>query len=79
MLKIVLNNLDDRVVEELQQRADQQGRSLEEEIKLVLWQSVKMPKLSLDEARLKFQESRQKYAGRIFSDSVELLREDRLR
>ena len=36
-------------------------------------------KLTHEEARKMFEESRKQYQGRIFSDSVELLREDRQR
>jgi hypothetical protein len=45
----------------------------------VMVQPILSPKRSYSESKKRFEQMLKKYAGRTFSDSVELLREDRAR
>lgn len=74
MAQIVVRNLDDAVVERLKARAKANGRSLEAEVRYILEQSAKV---DMATARQHVMEIRKKLAGRKFTDSVELIREDR--
>ncbi len=76
MAQILVRNLDDSVVERLKTRAKANGRSLEAEVRLILEQSAKV---DMATARQHVMEIRKKLAGRKFTDSVELIREDRER
>lgn len=76
MAQILVRNLDDSVVERLKTRAKSNGRSLEAEVRLILEQSAKV---DMATARQHVMEIRRKLAGRKFTDSVELIREDRER
>lgn len=84
MTQIILENLDPIVVEKLQVRATRQGRSLLEELKVIVEEAVEfetIPALqeTMKEARVRLAKVRQQYQGRTFRDSAELLREDRQR
>jgi antitoxin FitA len=84
MTQIILENLDPIVVEKLQVRATRQGRSLLEELKVIVEEAVEfetIPALqeTMKEARVRLSKVRQQYQGRTFRDSAELLREDRQR
>ena len=74
MAQIIVRNLDDAVVERLKARARSNGRSLEAEVRQILEQSAKV---DMATARQHVMEIRKKLAGRKFTDSVELIREDR--
>ena len=74
MAQIIVRNLDDAVVERLKARARSNGRSLEAEVRIILEQSAKV---DMATARRHVMEIRKKLAGRKFTDSVELIREDR--
>ena len=74
MAQIIVRNLDDAVVERLKARARSNGRSLEAEVRQILEQSAKV---DMATARQRVMEIRKKLAGRKFTDSVELIREDR--
>ena len=74
MAQIIVRNLDDVVVDRLKTRARDNDRSLEAEVRHILEQSAKM---DMAQARLIVMERRKKLQGRKFSDSVELIREDR--
>jgi len=74
MAQIIVRNLDDAVVKRLKARAKANGRSLEAEVRLILEQSSKV---DMATARQHVMEIRKKLAGRKFTDSVELIREDR--
>ncbi len=76
MAQIIVRNLDDAVVERLKARARSNGRSLEAEVRQILEQSAKV---DMATARQHVMEIRKKLAGRKFTDSVELIREDRER
>jgi plasmid stability protein len=81
MNQLVIEDLDPTIVEKLKVRAQQQGRTLEAELKVIL----EMAAEGVDTATLKatawerVDKARSKYVGQTFSDSVELLREDRQR
>ena len=79
MAQVVLENLDPVIVEKLTARAQRHGHSLEAELKAILTQAAQtevIDKAAMAAAWERIDRARAKYAGRIFSDSVELLRED---
>ena len=76
MATLTIRNLDDKVVERLKERARDNERSLEAEVRALLSQAAERP------SRKKFIEIAEKIAamtpeGVKQTDSVELLREDR--
>lgn len=82
MAQVVIENLDPIVIEKLKALAQQHGRSLEAELKAILTQAAEIDvsdRTAKENAWERIDKAREKYAGRIFSDSVELLREDRQR
>ena len=64
------------LVDRLAARAAANGRSLEEEVKHLLEEAAFAPYLRAQE---KLEQLRARFAGRTFSDSAELIREDRER
>jgi len=74
MAQILVRDLDDSVVQRLKKRAQREGRSLQAEAKSILEEATAfdMDKVRRDLARL-----RESFGGRRFTDSVELIREDR--
>jgi plasmid stability protein len=79
MAQILVRDLDKDVVERLKKRAKEDGRSLQSEVKLILEQAAAEPKVDMEKARDMLDEFRKRFKGRKFSDSVELIREDRNR
>lgn len=83
MTQVVLENLNPAVIEKLQVLAFRHNRSLEDEIKAILEQvsmaSEVDQKAATKEAWSRIDSARMRHAGQTFSDSVELLREDRNR
>jgi antitoxin FitA len=84
MTQIVLENINPDVLEKIRSLAQKHNRSLEDEIKTILAQAAKTEavekrEINISQAWSKIDEARQRHAGKIFSDSVELLREDRNR
>lgn len=86
MTQIILESLDPIVVEKLQVRATRQGRSLLEELKVIVkeavFKTIPAPQETMKEARVRLAKVRHQYQGhqgRTFRDSAELLREDRQR
>lgn len=77
MPQILVRNLDSRVVRCLKDRAKARGRSLQAEVKTILEQAVDEPKLDRQAALKLCDEIRLRFEGRAFTDSVELVREDR--
>jgi plasmid stability protein len=73
MAHLVLNDVDPRIIEELRRRADPAGRSIEDEVKVVLEEA-----LGLSRARA-LREARRIRAelGGPFTESAVLLREGR--
>lgn len=81
MTQLVIENLDPNVLEKLKIRAQHQGRTLEAELKVILEMAAEGVDAATPKAAAweRIDKARSKYAGRTFSDSVELLREDRQR
>lgn len=74
MAQILVRGLDDGVVEQLKKRARREGRSLQSEVKTILEQAAQ---LDMDAALKLAAAIRRGFAGRTFSDSADLIREDR--
>jgi antitoxin FitA len=77
MPEILVRNLDRQLIERLKERADQNGRSLQAEVKTILERSVKRP--SVEEFRKMALKLQRRLARRRHSDSASLIREDRER
>jgi plasmid stability protein len=83
MTQVVLENLNPVVIEKLQVLASQHNRSLSEEIEAILEQVTSAEVTESSATRAAFRErlesARLRHGNRVFSDSVDLLREDRQR
>ena len=81
MAELVIKDVDDATLEKLAKQAEAFGRSLQEELKVILKRAAlyaePAPKVSMAEARRMADEMRAKLAGRHHTDSVELLHEGR--
>lgn len=77
MGQILVRNLDPAVVERLKTRARRNGRSLQAEVAEILQEASS--RLTMTEARALSEQWHARLAGRTFSDSTELVREDRQR
>ena len=81
--QVVLGNINPVVLEKLQGLAQSHNRSLEDEVKTILENFVEAELVNQEsvtaQAWKKIDIPRQRHLGKIFSDSVELLREDRNR
>lgn len=75
MARVLVRDLDPAVVERLKARAQDHGRSLQKELKAILEEAAAKP--SWDEARDAAERVRRMLGGRQFSDSTDLVREDR--
>ena len=75
MASVLVRDLDSAVVDRLKARAEENGRSLQKELKAVLEQAAMQATWA--EARADIERVRKRFAGREFSDSTELVREDR--
>ena len=75
MASVLVRHLDPAVVDRLKARAEENGRSLQKELKAVLEQVAMQATWA--EARANIERVRKRFAGREFSDSTELVREDR--
>ena len=75
MAQVLIRNLDDSMVDTLKQRAKQHGRSLSAEVRTILQNAVSAP----DDCALQVERVRALFEGRQFSDSTDLIREDRER
>lgn len=76
MAQVLIRDLRADVVSRLKARAKRHGRSLQTELKEILEQASRQ---SAVEARALADRIRRQLAGRVHSDSVELLAEDRAR
>lgn len=74
MPQLLIRNLEPETVERLKARAKRHNRSLQGEAKSILEESAKV---SMAEARTLSDKWHKKLAGRKFSDSADLIREDR--
>jgi len=76
MPQLLIRNLDENTIIKLKERAKRHKRSVQGEVKLILEEYASRS----DEAPLAIAERWQEYfAGRTFSDSAELVRQDRER
>ena len=75
MAQILVRQLDDKVVERLKKRAKEHGRSLQSEVKTILEEAV--PDYDGAWKRIARLKDTLNRAGRSFSDSTLLIREDR--
>lgn len=76
MAQILVRGIEDEVIRRLKNQAKQHHRSLQGEVKMILEQSAKM---SMEEARATAEKWHKRLSGKIYSDSAELIREDRER
>jgi plasmid stability protein len=75
MPEILVRGLDRQTVERLKERARISGRSLQQEVKDILERAAST--LTMEEARRLSETWHRRLAGRSFSDSTALIREDR--
>lgn len=75
MPNVLVRDLDPAVVARLKARAEENGRSLQKELKAIL--ETAAAQATWAEARAAAERVRQMLGGRQFSDSTELVREDR--
>ena len=76
MPQVLIRDVDAEVLERLKARAQRHGRSLQAELRDALRELSGVDKEAIQERLAKV---RAMFAGRTFSDSVELIREDRER
>ena len=77
MTQVLVRDLDAAVVERLKERARHHGRSLQKEAKAIL--EAAAAAMTMDEAREVADAWHLRFTDREFSDSAELIREDRER
>lgn len=75
MAQVLVRQLDDKIVDRLKKRAKEHGRSLQSEVKTILEDAV--PDYEGAWKRIAGLRKRLGKSGRTFSDSFELIREDR--
>ena len=76
MGQVLVRNLPTEVVRKLKMRAQQHRRSLQEELKDILEQAAQQ---NAKNVQAKVHQVRKLFAGRRFSDSSNLIRQDRAR
>ena len=76
MGQVLVRNLSREVVRKLKIRAQQHRRSLQEELKDILEQAARH---NAKDVQAKVNQVRKLFAGRKFSDSSDLIRQDRVR
>ena len=76
MTDMLIRGLDERTLERLKARAQRHGRSLQAEAKLVLEQAAGADRQQVADMLDRW---KQRFAGRQFGDSADLIREDRER
>lgn len=75
MAQVLVRQLDKKVVIRLKRRAKEHGRSLQSEVKTILEEAV--PDYEAAWKRIEAFRRRLEKSGRKFSDSADLIREDR--
>jgi len=75
MAQLLVRDLDIETINRLKERAKLYHRSLQGEAKLILEEAAK--RMTMEEARGVAEKWQKKLKGRVFSNSVELIREDR--
>ena len=76
MGQVLVRNLPTDVLKKLKSRAKQHRRSLQEELKDILEQAAEH---NVKDVQAKVNKVRKLFAGRVFSDSSDLIRQDRAR
>ncbi len=76
MAQILVRNLDETIVQRLKRRAREKGRSLQAEVRLILEQAAREPKMDMETALKTSESFRRRFKGRKFPDTVGLIRED---
>lgn len=76
MSQLLIRNLDEKTIELLKKQAKLHNRSLQGEVKQILEENIK---ISMKDARIKAKKIRASFGKKIFSDSSDLIREDRNR
>ena len=74
MAQILVRGLEQTIVNRLKKRAKRDGRSLQSEVKFILEQAAQ---IDMDSALKLANSIRRKFKGRKFSNSADLIREDR--
>ncbi len=74
MAQVIVRNIDDNTIARLKARAARNGRSLEQELRLIISSAAR---LNREEFRQRAAEMRERLRGRRHTDSVTLIREDR--
>ena len=77
MTNILIRDIGKATLKRLKARAAENGRSLQTEVKDILERSAQ--EMSFKELRRRADEFSRRFEGRHFTDSVELIREDRER
>lgn len=77
MAQLLVRDIEPETIERLKARAKQHKRSLQGEAKSILEEAAQ--KMTMGEALVRARHWRKKFAGKKFSDSAELVREDRER
>jgi plasmid stability protein len=75
MAQVLVRQLDNKVVDRLKRRAKEHGRSLQSEVKTILEEAV--PDYEAAWKRIEGFRKRLGKSGRTFTDSADLIREDR--
>ena len=75
MGSILVRGLDQKTIERLKEHARLNGRTLQQEVKALLERAAET--LTMHEARRVSERWRHRLRGRRFSDSAQLIREDR--
>lgn len=75
MAQVLVRQLNDKVVDRLKKRAKEHGRSLQSEVKTILEEAV--PDYEGAWKRIDSFRLRLKRSGRTFTESADLIREDR--
>ena len=76
MGQVLVRNLSTKAIRKLKIRAQQHRRSLQEELKDILEQAARQ---NAKDVQAKVNQVRKLFAGRKFSDSSDLIRQDRSR
>lgn len=74
MAQVLVRDLDPKTVAALKRRAARKGRSLQAELKEILETAARIELYDPDK---ELRHIREMFKGRMFSDSAELIREDR--
>jgi antitoxin FitA len=77
MADVTIRDIDPELLGRLEDLAKAEGRSVEDQARIIL--EEKLPKYSIEETRRLARKWQERFRGRFFSDSTDLIREDRER